>query len=220
MMDFRTVLQAGTAFFWKVAGHAATSVVTALCAALVTNAVIRKEDPAPSPLPVAQDTRPLASAAPTAPPAWGGQRSPASPDALAGLGLTPVEPAHAFPLDGAPTFQPSLSRPFVALAGSTWAEARSDGLVRVADDAPAQPRKPTPRVAAKPAKPAMDMEPVVARASVPADEPDPTPPPSAAPRSFPAERPPLVPPVLATVDRAVSGVTSMASNLTRLAGLP
>ena len=213
MIDSKSLLLASAAFLRKVAGQVATSITAALCVAAVTNAVMKKADPVPTVQPVLVLGAPSASVA-AANAAPQPQLQPAS-FTITGVLQGPSDLAHAFPMEGDPGFQASLSRPFVAMAGEAWAEPKLEYTVMAADEPAPAHRKARPQSAPKAPKLAAPVE--VATLPVAAPVGDPV-----------AQGGPVAqethglfgfktPKILSTVDEAVSGVTSAAANLTRFA---
>lgn len=143
-----------------VTGQITTSIVAALAVAAATHAlwpgdaheptVLVVERPAPAAFAgPAVAAPPGAAAVPVATPL----RATLPVFALGGPQL-PLPLAHAFPLDGDPTFQASLSRPFVALATAEWrdpgpqdqadAALRRKPRVETVTAAPATPQRRGP----------------------------------------------------------------------------
>lgn len=215
MTTIRTVLAKGGAGLSKAAGHVLTSVVAAVCAAVVTNAVMQKDEHRPAPPMAVVTVVPQAPAKPVAATAPPVPSTPAAAFTLSGPVPGRADPAHAFPMDGAPHFQPSLSRPYAALAGNTWAAPAGEHAVLAAHERlQAPPRKAQPAVARQP-RPTAPVETAAVPAAAPPNTPPASDPPAASPSLIGAHAQRLY----AKVDQAVSGVTAAASNLTRLAGL-
>ncbi|WP_460449894.1 hypothetical protein [Alsobacter sp. SYSU BS001988] len=218
MIDLNAVLSASFGFVRKTAGQVASSAAAALCVAAATHAFMRTDAPPAPPAIVVLSAAPAMAAS-----EWSaGERAPAAQaPAFTITGAfqgTWDGSRHAFPMDGDPAFQASLSRPFVALASADWTSAAAEPAT-VAGAKPKHPSKvqlaSAPLPAARPAR-QVPAPITIASASPPAPNDAgtaaPSPQPSE-PRLFGFRTPRLLP----SMDDVMGGVSAAASSLTRLA---
>jgi hypothetical protein len=222
MIDLNAVLSASLGFIRKTAGQVVSSAAAGVCVAAATNAFMRTDPPAVP----AQPAIVVLSAAPQiGPSAWnsGEHAAPASAApsfTVTGVFQGPVdEGRHSFPMEGDPTFQASLSRPFVALASADWAGAPAEATAVAA----ARPKHSSriqlasaPLPVARPAR-QVPASITIASASPPASNDAGTAESQAAAapetRLFGFRTPRLLP----SMDDVVGGVSAAADSLTRRA---